>query len=238
MAKVLNIKNCPAACYLRLSVPEIKQAAAGQFVMVKCGEALLERPLGVASFCDGEMLLVFAVKGKGTKWLAQREVGDEVIVRGAFGRGFPDIDGRILLVGGGLGLPPLFYAAQSFDCDVAMGFRNKDNVILLSEFSDACRNVAVATDDGSLGVHGNALLAAEKLLEKNQYSAVFACGPHPLLRAVKAWASDKDLQCWVSLEERMACGIGACSVCACASGDTYKRVCKDGPVFSADEVEL
>ena len=165
-------------------------------------------------------------------------MGDEIDVRGPFGNGFPTIDGRVLLIGGGLGLPPLLYTAQSMDCDAAMGFRSKDSVILLPEFTDACRRVAVATDDGSVGLHGNVLQAAEELLKNNQYAAVFACGPHPLLRAVKSWAAERKLQCWLSLEERMACGIGACLVCACSSGNTFKRVCKDGPVFAAEEVDV
>ncbi|MCL2545949.1 MAG: dihydroorotate dehydrogenase electron transfer subunit [Oscillospiraceae bacterium] len=238
MATVLRVKHTSAACYLWLHTPEVQESKAGQFVMVKCDGFWLERPLGIASHEGEEMLLVFAVKGKGTKWLSARGMGDEIVVRGAFGNGFPQVHGRALLVGGGLGLPPLLYTAQEMDCDIACGFRNKESVILLSEFTDACRHVALATDDGSIGLHGNAINAAEQLMQKNDYATVFACGPHPLLRAVKVWAEEKKLPCWLSLEEHMACGIGACLVCACASSGTYKRVCKDGPVFAADEVDV
>jgi len=229
---------------MHLSAPELMEHGTpqpGQFVMVGCEGFSLERPLGIASY-DTEtdtLLLVFAVVGGGTTWLSQRIVGDTIKLRGPFGNGFSGVDGKVLLIGGGLGLPPLLYTAKTFgNTDIAIGFRNKDAQLLVPEFIDACEHVVVATDDGSLGLHGNAIAAADKLCEKNNYTAVMACGPLPLLRAVKTWVTEKNIECYVSLEEHMACGVGACLVCACAAGDTYKRVCKDGPVFLAGDVTL
>lgn len=218
-----------------LEAPEIQGGAPGQFVMVRCEGHTLARPLGIAERNGNALRLVFAVKGDGTQWLAAREVNDEATVQGPLGNGFPLVDGRVLLIGGGLGLPPLHYAATAYDCDAAVGFRNKAAALLVPDLASKCKAVAVATDDGSLGLTGNALAAAEVLCN-NSYAAVFACGPTPLLRATKAWAAERGLACYLSLEERMACGVGACLVCACASGDSFKRVCKDGPVFSAEEV--
>ena len=238
MATVLRIDNAPAACSLWLNAPEVTAGMPGQFVMVKCEDCTLARPLGIAEQKGQALRLVFAVKGGGTRWLAQRQPGDELGVMGPLGHGFPSLPGRVLLIGGGLGTPPLLYATQQYDCDAALGFRGKEQALLIADFTDVCGQVAVATDDGSLGLRGNALAAAALLTQRSDYAAAFACGPVPLLRAAKAWCAERGLPCYVSLEERMACGVGACLVCACAAGGTYKRVCKDGPVFDAREVDF
>jgi len=245
MAKVLFNARNGGANIMGLDAPEIGVSVPGQFIMVRCGGFTLDRPLGIAAHDGGIVTVVYAVKGGGTQWLAGRQPGDEVILRGPFGNGFSKIDGRVMLIGGGLGVPPLWYYAQHNDCDAALGFRDADNIVLDGEMRDACRNVVIATDDGSLGLRGNAPDAAGVLAAGNTYAAVFACGPVPMLKAAKAWAAAKGLPCWLSLEERMACGVGACLVCACAmhnaqctmhNGVEYRRVCRDGPVFAADEV--
>jgi dihydroorotate dehydrogenase electron transfer subunit len=154
------------------------------------------------------------------------------------GNGFPAADGRVLLIGGGLGLPPLLYTAQILEkkCDAALGFRDEASALLIPDFAEVCHDVRVTTDDGSLGVHGNALTAASQLAGSSEYDAVYVCGSLPLLKAAAAWGAEQRLPVFVSLEERMACGVGACLVCACAASTGYKRVCADGPVFPAEEV--
>ncbi|MDR0818682.1 MAG: hypothetical protein LBN43_03810, partial [Oscillospiraceae bacterium] len=146
---------------------------------------------------------------------------------------------RILLVGGGIGTAPLLLAARTLgkSCDALLGFATADKAILLAEFAERCGNAQITSDNGSLGRKG----FVTELLSEN-YSAIFACGPKPMLKAVAELAK---IPCYVSMEERMGCGIGACLTCVCKTtravsseqrAESYSRVCKDGPVFSAEDI--
>lgn len=217
----------------------------GQFVHVKCGDQrLLRRPISVCSCSEDSpsdlLRLVFEVRGDGTDWLAHRTVGDKVDVMGLLGNGFTlSPTGRYLLVGGGIGVPPMLGCAQSAPgrCDAVLGFRDKAHALLMDDFAPVCPTVAVATEDGSLGEKGFVTGPVEKLLKENHYDAVLCCGPKPMLMAVARLAGAAGVSCQVSLEERMACGVGACLGCAVALTDgSMKHVCKDGPVFNAEEV--
>ena len=220
-------------------------ASPGQFVHIKCGEErLLRRPISVCACQEGSpdtLTIVFEVRGSGTDWLARREPGDKLDVLGLLGHGFRmDSKGRYLLVGGGIGVPPMLGCAQYAPqrCDMVVGARDRDHVLLLHEFEAACATVAVATEDGSLGAKGFVTGPMEQLLRENRYDAVLACGPKPMLKAVWELAQAYDTPCQVSMEERMACGVGACLGCATPMTDgTMKHVCKDGPVFDASEVD-
>jgi dihydroorotate dehydrogenase electron transfer subunit len=144
-----------------------------------------------------------------------------------------------ILVGGGIGTPPLKFCQNSLQKTAAvLGFRSKANVIMADEFE----NVTVCTDDGSFGHHGNVSEPLEKLLKSGEYEAVFACGPKPMLKAVVSLAEKYNIPCEVSLEERMACGVGACLGCACRTvrdgKEIVSHVCKDGPVFDGKEAVL
>ena len=221
-------------------------AGPGQFVHVKCGEGLLlRRPISVCS-CQEDVpndfiAIAFEVRGDGTRWLAQRKVGDTLDVMGLLGNGFSiKPKGRYLLVGGGIGIPPMRGCAQATEgrSTAILGGRSKDKIILQSCFNDECAKVLVATDDGSLGHHGfvDALVRQELEQDKN-YDGVLACGPKPMLRNVANVAQEFGIPCQVSMEERMGCGVGACLVCACDMADgSRKHVCKDGPVFDSREV--
>jgi len=218
----------------------------GQFVHIKCGEErLLRRPISVCACTKGSpdtLTIVFEVRGTGTDWLAQREVGDKLDVLGLLGHGFQmESEGRYLLVGGGIGVPPMLGCAQYAGihrCDVVLGFRDEAHMLLDREFQACCGTVAVATEDGSVGMKGFVTGPMEELLKHWQYKAVLACGPKPMLKAVAALAAQYGLPCQVSMEERMACGVGACLGCATPMTDgTMKHVCKDGPVFNASEVD-
>ena len=219
----------------------------GQFVHVKCGDGLLlRRPISVCSCMEGEpedtLAIVFEVRGEGTQWLADRVKGESVDVLGMLGNGFTmKHDGRYLLVGGGIGIPPMRGCAQyTYGRSTAiLGGRSADKIILQNCFADECAKVLIATDDGSLGYHGfvDALVRQELEQDKN-YDAVLACGPRPMLRNVARVAQEFGLPCQVSMEERMGCGVGACLVCACDMADgSRKHVCKDGPVFDSREVD-
>ena len=150
---------------------------------------------------------------------------------------------RVFLIGGGIGIPPMLAAAAQVRGDKTAVLGYRDGRLFLKEAFAAQGPVYVATEDGSAGTRGNVLDAIRE--EGLEADLIFACGPTPMLRAVKAYAKEKGIECYLSLEERMACGIGACLACVCRSkeidGHSHvhnKRVCKDGPVFRAEEVEL
>ncbi len=238
------------AIYMVLEAGDMVRASfknPGQFVHIKCGDAqLLRRPISVCCCQEDEpsdlITIVFEVRGEGTEWLANREEGEELDVLGLAGNGFPvEKDGRYLVVGGGIGVPPMFGCAQYTDCKATavLGFRSKDKVILLDRFEEFCDKVLLATDDGSVGHHGFVdALVRQELEQDANYNAVLACGPKPMLRSVARVAEEYNIPCLVSMEERMGCGVGACLVCACDMADgSRKHVCKDGPVFDSKEVD-
>ena len=219
----------------------------GQFVHIKCGEGfLLRRPISVCC-CQADepedlLTIVFEVRGEGTQWLMDRQEGEYLDVLGLLGNGF-DVKpkGRYLLVGGGIGVPPLLGCIQSpkENYTSILGFRNKDKMLLTSAFQESCEKVLYATDDGSFGYHGFVDALVRQELEQDQnYDAILACGPKSMLKNVYKVAQEFSIPCQVSMEERMGCGVGACLVCACDMKDgSRQHVCKNGPVFNAEEVD-
>jgi len=231
---------------LTLHCPEIaRQAAPGQFVMVRCEGFTLRRPL---SICDaqGDLLrVVFEVRGEGTAWLAGTGEGDSLDILGPQGKGFDlgDPARPVVFAGGGIGIFPLLHACRPFGANatVLLGFRTAAMIALTDDFRAAGADLRLATDDGTAGYHGlvTGLLAAR--LDEGPCAAIFACGPRPMLRATAEEAMRRDIACQVSLEQRMACGMGACLGCAYKirrpdGTETYAHVCVDGPVFDAREV--
>ena len=239
---------------LRLKAGEIaSQAAAGQFVSAypNDGSRLLPRPISLCGIDReaGELRLVYRIAGAGTEEFSTLKAGDTVDILGPLGNGFPLKEGKkAFLIGGGIGVPPMLELAKELKrlngaelVQSVMGYRNSQT-FLMDEFKD-CGSVYAATEDGSCGTKGNVLDA----IHENGLDAevIYACGPAPMLRALKAYAKEKGIQCWISLEEKMACGVGACLACVCQSREKdehsqvhNKRICKDGPVFLADEIEL
>lgn len=232
---------------LRLQSRVIAQAAKpGQFVHIRCGNLPLRRPI---SICDtdqseGSFRIVFQAKGEGTNWLANVPEGMRLDILGPLGRGYElgDLCRRAVFVGGGIGVPPLVAASRPFGgrASVLLGFRSVNDSILTEDFARYGGRVQVATDDGSLGHHG---LVTDLLIDRlntGACDAVFACGPRAMLRATAQEARKRGIPCQVSLEEHMACGVGACLGCACRireNGEIKMRhVCKDGPVFDAETV--
>ena len=237
--------------FLVLEAGEMVRASfrgPGQFVHIKCGEGLLlRRPISVCTCqqdkpCD-LISVAFEVRGEGTRWLAERQQGDTLDMLGLAGNGYSmHAGGRYLLVGGGIGVPPLWgcaqYAGQG-NSTAILGFRTAQRAILTDLFDGQCDKLLVATDDGTLGHHGFVdELVRQQLRADTRYDAVLACGPKPMLRSVARAAAEFNIPCQVSMEERMGCGVGACLVCACDMADgTRSHVCKDGPVFDAREVD-
>ena len=214
-----------------------------QFVHVKCGHSrLLRRPISICDWEENLLRIVFEVRGEGTEWLSRRKAGDRLDVLGPLGRGFRmDREGRYLLVGGGIGVPPMLGCAKwtAERSTAVLGFRSADRAMLSEDFQKSCKEIFLCSDDGSIGRHGFVDAQVRDILEKDKdFTAVLACGPKPMLKNVAAVAAGFGVPCQVSMEERMACGVGACLGCAIQMADgTMKHVCKDGPVFDAGEVD-
>ena len=223
-----------------------KEAKPGQFVSLysKDGSKLLPRPI---SLCEidkeqGRLRIVYRVVGAGTKEFSAYQAGDDIEIMGPLGNGFPLKEKKAFLIGGGIGIPPMLELAKNLNCEKQMVLGYRD-VLFLNEEFEQYGKVYVATEDGSAGTKGNVIDA----IKANALDAdvIYACGPTPMLRALKAYAAENGIECWLSLEEKMACGIGACLACVCKSKEVdghshvhNKRICKDGPVFAAEEVEL
>ena len=239
---------------LVLQTKDIARAAkAGQFVSVYSNDKskLLPRPISLCGIDreKGTLRLVYRVTGQGTgtEEFSRLKEGDTVKLLGPLGNGFTVESGKkAFLIGGGIGVPPMLQLAKEMkaageNLQVVMGYRNADT-FLLDEF-EAVAETFVATEDGSLGTKGNVIDAIKN--EKLNADVIYACGPTPMLKALKNYAEENNMVCYISMEERMACGIGACLACVCKSRDkdahsnvNNKRICKEGPIFNAKEVEL
>lgn len=251
MAKVVSQKEIAPQIYdLWLETELAQDAHPGQFVALypKSEAALLPRPI---SICEADkerngLRLVYRIAGKGTKEFSSWQAGDEVSVLGVLGNGFPleKAEGkRVFLMGGGIGIPPMLQLAKELRAQkqIIVGYRNQD--LFLAEELRANGTVYVATEDGSAGCRGNVMDA----VRENGLNAelIMACGPMPMLKAIKKYAEENKIEAYLSLEERMACGVGACLGCVCRTKEVdhhshvhNARICTDGPVFEAKEVDI
>ena len=249
--RVASQEEIAAGIYsLWLKTPSIAvQARPGQFVSLYCqdGSRLLPRPISLCEIDgkNGRLRLVYRVAGKGTEEFSGLKAEDQISVLGPLGNGFPlkEAAGKtVLLMGGGIGIPPMLDTAKQLRAEKRLILGYRDECFLLEEF-DKVGEVYTATEDGSRGTKGNVLDAVRE--QELSAEVIFACGPTPMLRAIKQYAAWRGIPCWISMEEKMACGIGACLACVCQSREVdmhshihNKRICKDGPVFEASEVEL
>lgn len=229
-----------------------KTARPGQFISMYTndGSKLLPRPISICEI-DAETLklrVVYRVTAEktGTEQFSKMKAGDTLPIIGPLGNGFPLEAGkgkRAFLMGGGIGVPPILELAKQLDCEkqIIMGYRDADT--FLKEQFEENGTVYISTEDGSVGTKGNVIDAIRE--NGLQADIIYACGPTPMLRAIKQYAEENSIECYISLEERMACGIGACLACVCQSKEkdhhsnvNNKRICKDGPVFLSTEVEI
>ena len=236
---------------LWLDAPEIaSQAKPGQFISVYSNDSgrVLPRPISICEIDKekGALRIVYRIAGKGTAEFSAMKPGETLEILGPLGNGFPMeiIKGkRVFMMGGGIGVPPMVQTAKEAEAEVTViaGYRNSE--IFLKEELEANGTLVIATEDGSVGTKGNVMDA----IRENHLEAdvIFACGPTPMLRAIKTYAEENGILCYISMEEKMACGVGACLACVCQSKDVdhhshvhNKRICKDGPVFLSTEVEL
>lgn len=214
----------------------------GQFVQVFVPGKTLRRPISVCDVEGDVIRIVFEVRGEGTELLSHTKVGETINIIAPLGKGFClDPDKKTIFIGGGIGVPPMLYSAKQCgkNAVVINGFRNREAMILSEDFEKSCGKLIVTTDDGSFGIHGFVTQPLEEEIEGAEM--ICACGPTPMLRNIARMAREHHVPCQVSLEQRMACGVGACLGCAVAvnrkDGSTfYQHVCKDGPVFNAEEV--
>lgn len=218
----------------------------GQFVSLYSnnGSRLLPRPISICEIDKkrSALRLVYRIAGAGTEEFSHLRAKDTIEVMGPIGNGFTLEGKKAILIGGGIGIPPMLELAKQLTCEkqIVLGYR--DITFLEKEF-EAYGDVYLSTEDGSAGTKGNVIDA----IKANHLEAdiLFACGPTPMLRGIKEYAAEHGIKAQLSLEERMACGVGACLGCVCKSKEkdhhtnvNNKRVCKDGPVFYADEIEL
>lgn len=250
-ATVVSQKQIADQIYdLWLETELAKHAHAGQFVAVYPHNAstLLPRPISICEVdkTQNRLRLVYRIAGKGTAEFSTYKTGDTLEILGVLGNGFP-LDKakgkKVFLMGGGIGIPPMLELAKELEADkqIVVGYRNKD--LFLEEDLAKYGNVYIATEDGSVGTKGNVMDA----IRANNIHAdlIMACGPMPMLRAIKQYAEEQGIEAYISLEERMACGVGACLGCVCRTKEVdhhshvnNARICTDGPVFEAKEVEI
>jgi dihydroorotate dehydrogenase electron transfer subunit len=253
-AKILSHLPAGRGFYrLVLKAPETAAAALpGQFVMLRVSEnldPLLARPFGISAVPSRSSIeIVYRVVGRGTALLTGMEAGHALSLLGPLGKGFPmpGKDTTPVLVGGGSGFPPLHFLAQRAGsrAHFFIGSRNKECLppaSIITSFRDITSRVHIATEDGSTGTRGmstDILNAFLSKMENKTHLVIYACGPHAMLAAVSRIAAEHSISCYVSMEERMACGLGACMGCSVPmKAGGYKRACKEGPVFDSGDID-
>lgn len=248
ITKIIQLSNDVFSMWIS-DADMANNAKPGQFVSLYCkdGSRLLPRPISICEIDveEATLRLVYRVVGNGTKEFSELQAGDSIEVMGPLGNGFTIEGTKAILIGGGIGIPPMLQLAktlkeQGIEPQIVLGYRDE---LFLNEEFEPYGNVYISTEDGSVGTKGNVIDA----INANSLDAdiIFACGPTPMLRGVKAYGEAKAIRTQISMEEKMACGIGACLACVCKSKEkdhhtnvNNKRVCKDGPVFYSEEVTL
>lgn len=252
-AVVLSQKQLADSIFSMWIKTEAAQTAKpGQFISMYTtdGTKLLPRPISICEIDReaGSLRVVYRVTSEtaGTKQFSALKEGDIIPIVGPLGNGFPleKAEGKkAFLMGGGIGVPPILELAKQLNCEkqILVGYRD-EHTFLSEQFAEN-GTLYISTEDGSVGTKGNVMDS----IRENGLTAdiIYACGPTPMLRAIKKYAEENGIECYISLEEKMACGIGACLACVCKSKDKdhhtnvhNKRICKEGPVFLSTEVEI
>lgn len=252
---VQNVEIAPGIYNMRIEEPVIaKTANPGQFLHIRCCQTLaplLRRPISIACADEknGWIDLIYRVVGEGTKLLSEKLPGEKLDIIGPLGNGFsmPPEGSYPIIIAGGIGTAPILHLAKKIalkgiSASVILGFTTKSEIFGTDYLKYPTLSLSIATDDGSCGYCGFPTDILKGLLTARENTAIpiiYACGPKPLLIKIKEIAERKKILAYLSLEERMACGVGACLGCSVKSSfGGYKKVCKDGPVFKACEVEL
>lgn len=229
-----------------------RNAVPGQFIEIKVShgtDPLLRRPISIHGVSGGRIKLIYEVVGKGTRCLSEKRPGELLDVIGPLGNGFNPPLGRrspgcqSIIVAGGMGVAPLVFLAAQLKANkplVLLGARTKEELLCRQEFKALGCKLMVATDNGSLGFKGRVTDLLKEILSKNiqadKPANIYACGPQPMLKAISLICRENNIASQLSLERHMACGFGACLGCVVSTKTGYKRVCKEGPVFSGEEL--
>ena len=245
--KILKNKQVAQHAYkINLSSFELaRNAKPGQFVMARVVDGyqpLLRRPFGIHSVKGSSVGILYELAGIGTRFLSQKQPGDYLDIIGPLGNGFDwrasaPARQRPVLIAGGMGVAPLVFLAEKLKTKplVLLGAKTKTHILCEKEFKALGCEVRVATDDGSKGRKGLVTDITPEVMSGSEY-VIYACGPKAMLKAVAEFAKNNRITAQVSLEEHMACGIGACLGCVCKTKNGYQRACKEGPVFDAGEI--
>lgn len=233
---------------LTIKCPEIAEITkAGQFAQVSAEGFFLRRPISICDIdkVNGTIRLVFEVRGKGTDKISELNKGNLIDIIAPLGNGFKVLDGKkAICIGGGIGTPPMVGIAKEYgkNATVISGFCSANAVILQDDFKAQGNETILCTDDGTSGIHGFVTDALKEKLQSEKPDIIYACGPMPMLKAVVTIAEEYGIESQVSLEQRMACGVGACLVCVCRTvkdgKEIFSHVCTDGPVFDGKEVDF
>lgn len=257
-AKLLKKEELkPGIFKFSVQADDITQIARpGNFIEIRVNndiEPFLRRPISIYNMDkeNGILEFIFQVKGKGTTILSERKEGELIDIVGPLGYGTFKYSNyqNLAIIGGGIGVFPLYELAKNAKKDnknvnIYLGFRNKDLVVLENEFKQVSNKLIITTDDGSYSEKGFAIDFLKKDIEDGKIDCIYACGPLPMLRAIRELAIEKNMPCQISLEERMACGMGVCLGCAVKTAKStkeapeYWHVCKAGPVFQAKDVDI
>lgn len=226
MYKILENKYIGEDMYF-MKVEGRFEAKMGQFYMLRAWETypLLSRPISVHDVDENSISFLYKVVGEGTKIFSNLKENDEIKLEGPYGNGYEKVTGKVALVGGGIGIAPLYLVAKNIeDCDAYLGFRNES--ILEEEYKSVCNEVHVAIGDTFV----------TDILDVEKYDYILTCGPTPMMEKLVKMTEGTNTKIMVSLENHMACGVGACLVCTCKTKFGNKKTCKDGPVFWGEDV--
>lgn len=237
-AKVIENKHISQGI-LKLTLEGNFKGKPGQFYMLRAwdNEPILWRPISIHDIKDNSIEFLYKLEGKGTKILSKIKPEEKVQIMGPLGNGFDleKIQGNIAIVTGGIGIAPMKYLIKNINncnIDFYAGFR--DEVYSLDEIKNYANKIVAVTEDGSFGEKGY----VTEYLKPEQYDLVLCCGPEIMMDKVILMCREKNIPLYVSMEKRMACGIGACLVCTCKTRFGNKRTCKDGPVFKGEDILL
>jgi len=252
-AKILSNKKISSAYYKMIfDAPYIaKMALPGQFVQIRCSdslEPLLRRPFSIHRV-HGNIEILYETVGIGTEILSSKKEGNRIDVLGPIGNGFilpktTSIEPRAIIIAGGVGVAPLVYLAEELakrhiKTIVLIGAKTKDLILCEKDFKKIAHEIYVSTDDGTYGSQGFVSKLFHKILKTTESrfeTVVYVCGPHGMLRCIAEICQERNFECQVSLEEKMACGIGVCLGCVVKTKTGNKLACKDGPVFDSSEL--
>ena len=226
MYKVLENRYLGDDMYL-IRVEGKFEGKMGQFYMLRAWDTypLLSRPISIYDIDDNSISFLYKVFGEGTQIFSKLREGDTIKLEGPYGNGYEKVEGKVALVGGGIGIAPLYLVAKNIEnCDAYLGFRNE--AILIDDFKELCNEVHVVT--------GNTFVT--DILEVERYDYILTCGPTPMMEKLVSMVEGTNTKLFVSLENHMACGVGACLVCTCKTKFGNKKTCKDGPVFKGEDV--